>query len=103
MNDAIVLMKPQTVKKPRRGDCGTCHWFEREEMSPQPGMPWSGVCLLNPPVSNLGMVAAGLGPQGPMMRQQLQGICPPTHELRRCQWWRAFGRVPDSTEKETSR
>lgn len=75
------------MSKARKGDCGTCHWFEMEGDG--------HVCLVNPPVISQTMIPAGMGPQGPMMKPALQGLCPPTRENRRCEKWRPAGRLPD--------
>jgi hypothetical protein len=51
------------------------------------------------------MVSAGFGPQGQMVKPAFQGICPPTHELRRCHLWWPFGKLPatafDTVEMKT--
>jgi hypothetical protein len=80
---------------PKRGNCGTCHWFEPEGQAPTNGQPWAGLCLANPPVAAQTMVPSGLGPHGPMMRPAIQGMVPPTNDNRRCAQWRPAGMLPD--------
>ena len=50
--------------KPRKGDCGTCHWFEPEteqiEVGKPKGQPRAGLCLLRPPIPMQTMIPAGL-------------------------------------------
>jgi hypothetical protein len=93
--------------KPRKGDCGTCHWFEPEteqiEVGKPKGQPRAGLCLLRPPIPMQTMIPAGLGPQGPMMKPALQGVCPPTSENRRCEGWRAFGMLPELAKQAVAR
>lgn len=80
------------MNAPKRGNCGTCHWFEP---NPDPSQAGTGLCYVTPPVPAQTMVSAGLGPQGPMMKPALQGLSPPTHENRRCAQWRPAGMLPD--------
>jgi hypothetical protein len=95
MTEAMKLINPQPRgHKARRGDCGTCHWFERVPEQPSGDNPWAGWCLYAPPVCSQTMVPAGLGPQGPMMKPAMQGLVPPTYETRRCHLWRPFGTMP---------
>jgi hypothetical protein len=72
------------VRKPRKGDCGTCHWFERAPNEPRPGVPWSGICLYNPPQIGNAVVQSSLG--GPP-QAMMQGIHPPVSEIARCHHW----------------
>ncbi len=84
MTTGQLIQKPQQVRKPRKGDCGTCHWFERAPNEPRAGTPWAGVCLYNPPIPGQTVMQSPLGgPPQPM----LQGIHPPTQELLRCHFW----------------
>jgi len=95
MSDITILSKPQQVRKPRKGDCGLCHWFERANEEPKAGIPWAGYCMLNPPIAAQTVIPA-IGPQGQFMKPQFQGIRPPTFETDRCQYWRPFGKLPDA-------
>lgn len=88
------------MNKPKRGDCGTCHWFEMGPQQPPKG-PKQGSCLVNPPVPVMGQQQRikGLGPNGPEMEiMQIQiGMLPPTQEDRRCALWRPAGANLDIT------
>lgn len=75
------------MTKPRRGDCGSCHWFE---LAPQQQNGQRiGKCMVNPPVAMQGMQQNPLAPQ--QARMILQGIRPPVAETDRCEKWRAAG------------
>jgi len=78
-----VINMPQ-VRKPRKGDCGTCHWFERAPAEPKAGVPWSGICLYNPPGPMPVVAQSSLG--GPP-QQMMQGVHPPVSEIGRCHHW----------------
>jgi hypothetical protein len=80
----LIMSKPQQVRKPRKGDCGTCHWFERAPQEPRAGAPWSGVCLYNPPATMPTVVQSALGGGA---QQMLQGVHPPVSEIARCHHW----------------
>jgi hypothetical protein len=82
----LMISKPQQVRKSRKGDCGTCHWFERASSEPKAGVPWAGYCHYNPPVAGQTMVPT-LGPQGQGMAPMFQGILPPVFEIGRCHFW----------------
>src|SRR6202030_1123099 len=88
----LIMTKPQQVRKPRKGDCGTCHWFERAPNEPRAGAPWSGICLYNPPGPMPVVAQSSLG--GPP-QQMMQGVHPPVSEIGRCHLWRPFGMLPD--------
>jgi len=86
----LIMTKPQQVRKPRKGDCGTCHWFERALQEPKAGLPWSGICLYNPPLINQTAIPNVVSGQ---MQAMMQGIHPPVSEIARCHHWtsqRAF-------------
>ena len=73
--------------KPARGQCGTCHWFERMDEN-------TGMCFVRPPMPALAMQQAPgstLNPKGPQMQLGVQGMVPPVNELGRCAEWCAFG------------
>jgi len=89
------------ITKPKRGDCGTCHWFEQWPGAPDPGTPSQGSCVANPPAPIAHPVQikqpAIVDPtkqQPPAFTLQVQGIVPPTNELRRCSQWRPAGTQP---------
>jgi hypothetical protein len=84
----LVIPKPQPVRKVKKGDCGTCHWFERAPAEPKPGVPWAGYCHYNPPIAGQTMVAQ-MGPQGMGAAPMFQGILPPVFEIARCHFWTA--------------
>jgi hypothetical protein len=80
----LLLSKPPPVRKARKGDCGTCHWFERQPNQPRAGQPWTGLCLVNPPAASQTMVHSAVGgPPQPM----LQGVHAPVSEIGRCHMW----------------
>lgn len=88
------------MTKPKRGDCGTCHWFERVPQPPLDDQPWLGFCCVNPPTPFVGMQevpGSRLSPHGPQAAPAIQGMLPPTNELRRCEKWWPFGKLPDVT------
>ena len=95
----LVMTKPQQVRKPRKGDCGTCHWFERASAEPKAGMPWSGYCHYNPPLAAQTAVPQ-MGAQGMQMQPMWQGVCPPVSELGRCHLWWPFGKLPTTALEE---
>jgi hypothetical protein len=72
------------VTKPRRGDCGSCHWFEM--MANQANGSRIGQCMVNPPVAMQGMQQNPLAPN--QVRPVLQGIRPPVAETDRCEKWK---------------
>jgi hypothetical protein len=80
---------------PKKGNCGTCHWFERGPQEPPKDQPWAGSCLVNPPIPVLTQqqVSKGLGPRGPEMQivPAVLGLLPTTDESRRCSLWRPAG------------
>jgi len=94
----LVIPKPQQVRKPRKGDCGTCHWFERAPNEPRAGVPWSGICLYNPPLAGQALIQSPIG--GPS-QAMLQGIHPPVSEIARCHHWTSQRQYYDGEEKET--
>ena len=77
--------------KAKRGDCGTCLWFDRVPEEPKNNDPWSGWCLYNPPVPRIDTQVNQLTNQ---IRPMFQGIVPPTFETRRCHHWRPAGTAP---------
>lgn len=99
MTAELVLPKPQQVRKPRKGDCGLCHWFERAPNEPRAGSPWSGICLYNPPAPMPTVAQSALG--GPP-QQMMQGIHPPVSELGRCHHWIAARQYYDSEDHENA-
>ena len=83
------------MTKPRRGDCGGCHWFE---LAPgQQGGIRTGFCMANPPVA-----APSVQPH-PVMQGQgrmvLQGFRPPVAETDRCEKWRTAGAIPGTARE----
>jgi len=80
------------MTKPRRGQCGTCHWWDYD--ASQANGQRVGRCMVNPPVAAQTMMPGGIGPQGPMVRPAWQGIRPPTLESDRCSKWHPAGQVP---------
>jgi hypothetical protein len=86
------------LPKPKRGECGTCHWFEPAPTEIQPAdQPRQGTCVVKPPAPIPVMTlkpGSQLLPSGPQAQQGVQGIRPPTHELLRCGEWIAFGTFP---------
>jgi hypothetical protein len=78
------------MTKSRRGDCGSCHWFELVEG--QQNGDRVGHCMVNPPVAMQGMQQNPLAPQ--QARMVLQGIRPPVAETDRCEKWRPCGVTP---------
>ena len=93
----LVIPKPPVVRKPRKGDCGTCHWFERVPAEPKAGNPWSGYCNYNPPIAAQTAVPQ-MGAQGMQMQAMWQGVCPPVSELGRCHHWIGARQYFDSEE-----
>jgi hypothetical protein len=89
----LLMTKPPHVRKARKGDCGTCHWFERAPNEPRAGAPWSGICLHNPPGVGQSMMQSALG--GPP-QAMLQGIHPPVSEIGRCHLWTEFRQYYDA-------
>ena len=95
MTEVMKIINPSPrAHKIKRGDCGSCQWFDRVPEEPKNNDPWAGWCLYNPPVAAQTMVPAGLGPQGPMVKPMMQGVVPPTLETRRCHLWRPIGTAP---------
>jgi hypothetical protein len=92
----LILNPPPRAHKVKRGDCGTCQWFERVPEQPKNDEPWAGWCLHNQPIASQGFQQLGVaGPQGQNVRPVLQGVVPPTFETRRCaQWWPAGAQTP---------
>lgn len=89
----LLIAKPADVRKVRKGDCGTCYWFERQPTEPRAGQPWTGLCLHNPPAAAHTMVQSAVGgPPQPM----LQGIHPPVSEIARCHLWTEVRQYFDS-------
>ena len=85
------------MTKPKLGDCGTCHWFERPEQWTAPP-PVQGLCLVNPPTPLLGLQevqGSRLSPGGPQVTHAVQGMVPPTTADRRCEKWRPTGMLPE--------
>lgn len=78
------------MTNPRKGDCSTCHWFERGDNPPP-----NGSCLVNPPTPHITMVPKSMGPRGPELQPAIQGIHPATVETKRCEKWRPVGVLPD--------
>jgi hypothetical protein len=101
MNDGPKIEKPGQVRKPRRGDCGTCHWFERAPEQPKAGIPWAGYCFCNVPIIGQ-IMAMKMTAQGNMPVPQITGSRPPTFEIDRCEKWRPAGAMPpfDDTEEK---
>jgi hypothetical protein len=93
----LIMSKPQQVRKPRKGDCGTCHWFERAPQEPKAGNPWSGICLYNPPIAGQTMMPQ-MGPQGMQATPMFQGIAPPVSEIGRCHLWTSQRQYYDGEE-----
>jgi hypothetical protein len=86
------------LPKPKRGYCGTCHWFEANptEMQTQ-NQPRIGLCFVNPPQAapSMGQVRGSqFTAGGPQMAPTSVGLTPPTSELRRCSEWRPMGTLP---------
>ena len=84
------MMGEIEMTKPRRGDCGSCHWFEL-----QPGEVNGhriGNCMVAPPTPLPSMQ------QHPVMQNQARmvthAIRPPVAETDRCEKWRVFGAMP---------
>lgn len=98
----------ESLPKPKKGNCGTCNWFEAapKEMQPQPGrggipigikVPLQGICCFNPPqaVPTMGHVQGSqFSPQGPQQAPTAFGVRPPVNELLRCSQWRPAGTDP---------
>lgn len=91
------------VDKPKRGTCGTCHWWEFSNVITPPNGEQirNGVCMVNPPVPV--MIAAPmpqnvLTPGGPQQRMgaAVQGMLPPQTELGRCSRWIAAATFPEA-------
>ena len=83
------------TRNPKRGECGTCHWFEAEPLERQnPDFPRTGLCFAMPANAAPTLVPGRLGPQGREMEQKWQAINPPTNEIRRCSLWRPMGTQP---------
>ena len=82
--------------KLKRGDCGTCHWFEAfpTEMQKQPIR--HGFCLggLPVPVPQQQMVGSVLAPEKMQVVTSAAGMRPPTTENSRCPQWRPMGTQP---------
>jgi hypothetical protein len=95
MMSELIMTKPQQVRKPRKGDCGTCHWFERAPQEPKAGVPWSGICLYNPPLINQTAIPNVLSGQ---MQAMMQGIHPPVSEIARCHHWTSLRQYYDGEE-----
>lgn len=82
--------------KPKRGNCGSCHWFEVATI--QQNGERQGTCCVNPPlaVQVMQMVPGSqLHPQGPQMQPATAGLRPPTTESARCEKWRPAGMLPE--------
>lgn len=77
------------MTKSRRGDCGSCHWFELDPT--QQNGNRVGYCMVNPPVAAQGMQQNPITNQ---VRPILQGIRPPVSEHDRCEKWRQAGVLP---------
>lgn len=84
--------------KPRRGNCGSCHWFECGPVHPAQvnGAERQGICMVAPPIAvavnqQSGLAAPGRGPQLGSI-----GLRPPTGENGRCAQWRPAGVLPDA-------
>ena len=90
------------IQKPKRGDCGTCHWFDPmlQQAKPALGLPPQpriGLCLFNPPQPypvQQQVSGTQFLPQGPQVAPSTVGMTPPTTELRRCSHWRPLGTQP---------
>lgn len=85
------------MTKPKRGNCGTCHWFERGPNEPPKDGVWQGSCLVNPPIPFL--MAQNKMVPGPKGMQQYtepmnMTMLPMTQEDRRCSLWRPAGMLP---------
>ena len=91
--------------KPKRGECGTCHWFEVwPHHNQNPDSPLGGSCVVSPPHPYQQMQpikGTQLSQQGTQFTTVAAGMVPPTHELRRCSLWRPCGANPpyDDTMK----
>ena len=89
------------LPKPIRGQCGTCEWFEVWPGNPEPGTPLQGVCVVNPPsplatpvaMRPSAIVDPARGPQQ-QLGMKVDGMSPPTNELRKCSLWRPVGMQP---------
>lgn len=86
------------MNKPKRGDCGTCHWWEFAGTlkAPNGDEVRNGFCCVNPPVPVMTVGQAPgsvLSNSQPRMVQGVQGMLPPQTELGRCQKWRPTGMV----------
>lgn len=83
--------------KAKRGDCGTCHWFDRVPEEPKNNEPWAGWCLYAPPIASQTHVQTVGG-----VKPMFQGVVPPTLETRRCHLWRPFGVIPNQPWEDAS-
>lgn len=98
----------ESSPKPKRGNCGTCSWFEPFPANMQPvagrgnipiglKIPLQGVCQFNPPqpVPSFQQVPGSqFTAQGPQQAPTAMGLRPPVHELLRCSQWRPVGTDP---------
>lgn len=89
------------MDKPKRGNCGSCQWWEFAGAirSPNGDEVRNGFCMVNPPVPVMVATPApgsALSAGGPRMIPGVQGMLPPQTENGRCAQWRAAGMLPDA-------